>query len=370
MEDLGAVALLPRSVHISPRAHPLDERLVGCDRSHPPSQKGRGARAPRSGALRPRITRSSSGRLSSRADGGTAAQTAVPAHRPLRSRAGPPRPGGRAASRPAGTPAVPSQLTVGAEPRRGRRDAVAPSAGHPGRVMLRRMGTWPDTEALDRARVTLRPSEYVPGGCARRRPRPERGHADRDEDAGDVGPELGCVACWRVDREPGRPFFVHAGEVVRVGQQDPDLHDVGEGCAGGLQDGLAVRERLAGLLLDGWAGRLAGGDVNPDEAETEMWPPALIPWLYSGERGASGVLMTWRMCSTIASRAPFVDRSVHPQLPRCAAVLRRVSLRVGAVQRRLAMVRAVVVRHALAVPLRVTLRECPRAGVRGQLQIG
>ena len=114
--------------------------------------------------------------------------------------------------------------------------------------------------------------------------------------------------------------LIHAGEVVLVGQQDPDLHDGGERCTGGLEDGLAVRQRQAGLLLDGWAGRLAGGGVNADEARDRN--PALIPWLCSGWCGASGVPMTSSMCSTIASRGrpatpghvqvpAFEDRRAH-----------------------------------------------------------
>src|SRR5262249_1811607 len=51
----------------------------------------------------------------------------------------------------------------------------------------------------------------------------ERGHADRDEDTGDLDSELGDVARRRIRREPRRVLLVHAREVRRVGQEHTHL---------------------------------------------------------------------------------------------------------------------------------------------------
>ena len=54
---------------------------------------------------------------------------------------------------------------------------------------------------------------------------------------------------------------VHGSEVVHVAQENGGFDDVFHGCAGSLEDGLAVFERLAGLLLDR-GGESTGGHVN------------------------------------------------------------------------------------------------------------
>jgi hypothetical protein len=78
----------------------------------------------------------------------------------------------------------------------------------------------------------------------------ERGHPDRDEDVGQLDAELGDVAGWRLGRKSRRVLVVHAGEVRRVGQENADLDDVFERCPRRAQDGLAVEQRLACLLLN------------------------------------------------------------------------------------------------------------------------
>src|SRR6266567_6761241 len=89
--------------------------------------------------------------------------------------------------------------------------------------------------------------------------------------------ELGDVAGRWLGREPPCVFLVQAGEVGGAGEQYSHLGDVVQAGAAGLENGLAIRQRLSCLALDRVSGEAAGTRVDPDDAETSTCGPALTP---------------------------------------------------------------------------------------------
>lgn len=90
-----------------------------------------------------------------------------------------------------------------------------------------------------------------------------RGHPEGHEQSGHAGAQLGGVPGRWVGRKLSGVLLVHATEVVRVREQDAHLDDVVKARAGRLQDGLAVRQRLPGLVLDAGARLRTGAHVDP-----------------------------------------------------------------------------------------------------------
>ena len=86
------------------------------------------------------------------------------------------------------------------------------------------------------------------------------------EQPGQLDPEPGDVARRRLGREPARVLLIQAVEVFGVREQHTDLDDIVEVGAAGLEDGLAVCERLARLILDRVSGKAAGARVDADDA--------------------------------------------------------------------------------------------------------
>jgi hypothetical protein len=114
----------------------------------------------------------------------------------------------------------------------------------------------PARREQDRSRPGTRPnnpdkelvSSQVPAETAKYSSGPAGGsggeccHPDRDEQAGQLDSELGDVAGRWLGRKPPRVFLIQAREVGWVGEQHPDLGDVFQAGAPGLEDGLAVRQ--------------------------------------------------------------------------------------------------------------------------------
>jgi hypothetical protein len=92
---------------------------------------------------------------------------------------------------------------------------------------------------------------------------PDRCHPDRDEHSGQLDTELGHVTGRRVGREPAPVLLIQASEIGRVSEQYADLDDILQAGAAGLENSLAVRQRLPGLCLDGVSRRAASSARFP-----------------------------------------------------------------------------------------------------------
>jgi hypothetical protein len=85
-------------------------------------------------------------------------------------------------------------------------------------------------------------------------------------------------------------FLVQGGEVGGVGEQHAHLDDIGEVGTARLEDGLAVRQGLAGLSLDRISGQFAGAWVDADDARNDQPRPGLDPLAV---RAANWVRSRW-----------------------------------------------------------------------------